>query len=49
MRMATGLVAREAYGYGYISVSEMPQLQKGQVNRVKASIALQRPIRRYAN
>ena len=38
-----------AYGYGYISVSEMPQLQKGQVNRVKASIALQRPIRRYAN
>ena len=38
-----------AYGYGYVSISEMPQLQKGQVNRIKAAIALQRPIRRYAN
>ena len=37
-----------AYGYGYVSISEMPQLQKGQVNRIKAAIALQRPIRRYS-
>lgn len=28
------------YGYGYISVSEMPKLQKGQANQVSASIAL---------
>ena len=38
-----------AYGYGYVSISEMPQLQKGQVNRIKAAIALQRPIRRFSN
>lgn len=28
------------YGYGYIAVSEMPRLQKGQANQVSASIAL---------
>lgn len=28
------------YGYGYVSVSEMPRLQKGQPNQVSASIAL---------
>lgn len=28
------------YGYGYVSVSEMPRLQKGQANQVTASIAL---------
>lgn len=28
------------YGYGYIAMSEMPRLQKGQANQVSASIAL---------
>lgn len=28
------------YGYGYVSVSEVPKLQKGQTNQVSASIAL---------
>lgn len=28
------------YGYGYVSVSELPRLQKGQANQVSASLAL---------
>jgi hypothetical protein len=33
------------YGYGHISVSEVPQLNKGQVNQVSAAFTLLgRPI-----
>lgn len=37
-----------AYGYGYVSVNEFPNLAKGSVTTASASITFQRPAKRYA-
>jgi hypothetical protein len=37
------------YGYGYMTVSEAPQLNRNQVNQVQAAIAFNRPPISYAS